>query len=119
MYAMPLIALFLGLTVLLALFFLFVLAGTAATGLILLPWLLSGLLVGWIASLLTRARLGCWGNVAIGWAGSLLGGIAYTALTGQRATGLFSLRHIIVGVVGAIFLIVVMDLITGRSGQEV
>jgi uncharacterized membrane protein YeaQ/YmgE (transglycosylase-associated protein family) len=112
---MELVAVFLVVAVLLALFFIFVLAGTVTAALILLPWLLSGLLVGWLASLITRTRLGCWGNVAIGWAGSLLGGVAYTALTGQRASGLFSLTHILVGTVGAIVLIVLVDIIRGRS----
>ncbi len=99
------------LAALFSLWFFLVLVGTVLG---FLPWLLVGLLVGWIASALTHRRHGVLGNIGIGLAGSIIGGVLYTLLTGQRPGGPFSLTHIVMAVIGAVLLLLVINALQGR-----
>lgn len=57
------------------------------TVLLLLPWIVVGLIAGWIASLITESPHGILGDIVIGLAGSFIGGVLYVALTHHRPGG--------------------------------
>ena len=60
----------------------------------LLPVLVVGLLVGAIASAITKSRHGMLGDVVIGLVGSVVGGTVLAVLFHHHYTGLFSVEGI-------------------------
>ena len=99
---MALIAVLIILAVLLSLYFFLVLVGTV---LAFLPWLVVGLIAGWIASAVTRSSHGVLGDIGIGLAGSVIGGVLYELITNHTAGGPFSLTRIGVAIVGSVILL--------------
>lgn len=79
----------------------------------LLLWIVFGVLVGWIASLImgTSQRQGLLGNILLGVLGSLLGGFVMT-LFGQPGVTGFDFYSIAVGIAGAILLILLGRVLT-------
>ena len=76
-----------------------------------IPWLIVGLIVGAIASAITSSRHGLFGDLLIGLAGSVIGGVLFAILFHYRPGGLLSLRGIVAATVGAILLLLVGKLI--------
>jgi uncharacterized membrane protein YeaQ/YmgE (transglycosylase-associated protein family) len=76
----------------------------------ILTWILFGAIAGWLASILTgrNERLGCFGNIAVGIVGALLGGAIFSALGGSGVTG-FNIWSLFVAVIGATVFLVVLD----------
>jgi uncharacterized membrane protein YeaQ/YmgE (transglycosylase-associated protein family) len=81
-----------------------------------LTWIIVGLIVGWLASLLMgMGGYGLVGDIVVGILGSIVGGWLATQLLGLDVTGL-NPTSIAIAVVGAIILIVVFRVIApGRS----
>lgn len=80
-----------------------------------LSWLLVGLLAGWLAGVITRARrFGCLGNVAIGLLGSALGGFLFSLLGVRGIEGFWG--SVVVATVGAMLLLVLARL-AGRPAR--
>jgi len=88
---------------------------TLGTVLALVPWLVVGLIAGWAASAITESKHGILGDIVIGWAGSIVGGVLYTILTHQRVGGLFSLTHLLVAIAGSVVLLLAVKTVTGKA----
>lgn len=78
------------------------------TVLAFLPWIIVGLIAGWVASVITESRHGLLGDLLIGLAGSVIGGTLYVLLFHRRVVGVFSLTHLVVSIVGAVLLLLVV-----------
>ena len=81
---MALIAILATLAILLNLYLFFVLVGTV---LAFLPRLVVGLIAGWITSAVTHSSHGVLGDIGIGLAGSIIGGVLYALITLHTAGG--------------------------------
>jgi uncharacterized membrane protein YeaQ/YmgE (transglycosylase-associated protein family) len=85
-----------------------------------LIWIALGALAGWIATGLTRAGLGLALMVLIGVLGSLLGGLALSlAAPGLFYGALFTPVAILAALAGALLLLLIARLVTGRSGNNI
>ena len=81
-------------------------------------WILSGALAGWIASKImgTDAQQGWLGNIIVGILGALVGGwLVSMLLPGSVPAGGFNLGGLIVAILGAVVVLFIYNLITGRS----
>jgi uncharacterized membrane protein YeaQ/YmgE (transglycosylase-associated protein family) len=78
----------------------------------ILTWILFGAIAGWLASILAgrNERMGCFGNIAVGIVGALIGGVIFSALGGSGVTG-FNIWSLFVAVIGAIVFLVILDAI--------
>ena len=78
------------------------------------------IVVGFVAGALARAatgggwNMGCISTIAIGVLGGLLGGMLFN-LAGDKGIGDFGLRSMFVAFVGAVVLLGVFALVTGRG----
>lgn len=79
-------------------------------------WIVLGGLAGWVASMIagTNARQGLLGNIIVGIVGALIGGFLFEFFGGAGVTG-FNLWTFLVAVVGAVVLLFIWKLITGRK----
>ena len=85
----------------------------------LLGWLIVGLIAGGLARAVTGGgwNLGCLGTIAVGVLGGVIGGILFN-LAGSHGIGDFGLWSMFVAFVGAVLLLVIVDLTMGRSGSR-
>lgn len=85
-------------------------------GLGFIGWIVLGGLAGWVASMImgTNARQGLLGNIVVGIIGGLLGGFVFGLLGGAGVTG-FNLWSFLVALVGAVILLFLWRLITGKK----
>lgn len=69
-------------------------------------WIVVGGLAGWLASIIMGAneRQGALGNIMVGIAGAIIGGILSRALGGPTVTG-FNVSSIIIATIGAVILL--------------
>lgn len=85
----------------------------------LIIWLVVGGVIGWIASLIMRtdAQQGIFLNVVVGIIGALLGGWLLAPMfgTGTINQGDFSLSGLLVSLVGAVVLLLVVNLFRRRA----
>jgi uncharacterized membrane protein YeaQ/YmgE (transglycosylase-associated protein family) len=86
----------------------------------LLIWILTGGIAGWLASLLLGEDSGCATNIIVGMVGSLIGGAIEVLLrTGEFDITLaftdFNLTSIIVSTLGAIVLLGILSLFRNKS----
>lgn len=77
-------------------------------------WILFGALAGWIASIImrTNAEQGAVGNIVVGIAGAIIGGVLVKALTGNDVSG-FNLTSLIVAIIGAVILLAIVRALRG------
>lgn len=82
----------------------------------ILSWVLFGILAGWIAAVVVRDQRprGCLTNMVTGILGAVLGGFVYRWVTGKPWDYRFDLASFGVAVLGAIVLILVINLATRR-----
>ena len=82
-------------------------------------WLIVGGLIGWVASIImkTDAQQGLFLNVVVGIVDSMIGGWLISPLLGAGTVnqGDFSLRGLVVSLLGAIILLAIVNLI--RRGK--
>lgn len=78
-----------------------------------IAWIVLGALAGWIAKAIMKEEGGLLKNIIVGIIGALVGGFLF-GLAGGEGVNDFSLYSLFVAVVGAIVLIFVVRLITGR-----
>ena len=88
----------------------------------LLGWIVFGGLAGWLASLITgrNERQGCLMNVLVGVVGAFIGGLGYSLISGGGLDFGFALKPtsllgFVVAVVGAVVLLVIVNLFTRRK----
>ena len=82
----------------------------------ILAWLVVGLIAGWLASLVMRGGgYGLIGDIIVGVVGALLGGfLATTFLKMPNAVNGINLTSILVAFVGAVILIAILRMVSGR-----
>lgn len=82
----------------------------------ILFWILFGLVAGVIAKLLTPGRDpgGCIVTMLLGVLGAFVGGFLYTKLTGRPFVAQFDIGSLAVAVGGAIVVLLIYRLLTGR-----
>jgi uncharacterized membrane protein YeaQ/YmgE (transglycosylase-associated protein family) len=82
----------------------------------ILAWLIVGGIAGWLASLVVRGGgLGVVGDVIVGIAGALIGGFVLALLLpGTFGFTGFNLGSLIVAFIGAVILLFIVKLFTGR-----
>jgi len=77
-------------------------------------WILFGLITGFVASKIVNDRgQGCFVDVVLGLAGALVGGFIFRSLTGFDAFH-FNLMSMFVAIIGAIVVLLLYHLATGR-----
>lgn len=101
------------LAIIAVLFFLWALSAVAGLLFWIIPWVLLGLIAGWIASKVVGSPYGLGGDVLVGIAGSVIGGALYSLLLHGHTGGVLSISHLIVSTLGAILLLAVLRA-TGR-----
>jgi uncharacterized membrane protein YeaQ/YmgE (transglycosylase-associated protein family) len=84
---------------------------------------LGWIVVGFVAGALARAatgggwNMGCLSTIVVGVLGGLLGGMIFN-LAGDEGIGDFGLRSMFVAFVGAVVLLALFALVTGRGRQR-
>jgi len=82
----------------------------------ILSWIVVGLIAGWLAGLVVKGGgFGCVGDIIVGVVGGLLGGwLASTFFhMGDPMSGI-NIESIVVAFIGAVILIIILRLISGR-----
>ena len=81
-------------------------------------WIVVGFVAGAFAKPLTGGRwhIGCLGTVVVGILGGILGGMLFN-LAGDNGIGKFGLRSMFVAFIGAVVLLTIVGLVTGRRGH--
>ena len=79
-----------------------------------ISWIIFGALAGWIASMITgrNQRQGCIMNIIVGVIGAFIGGLFYGLLTGNTLNVGWNLTALIVSILGAVVLLLVVNLFT-------
>jgi uncharacterized membrane protein YeaQ/YmgE (transglycosylase-associated protein family) len=80
-------------------------------------WIIIGGIAGWLASNVVRgAGLGIGGNVIVGIIGAIIGGFIFN-LMGASGVGGFNLWSVFVAFIGAVVLLFIARLVTGRGAS--
>jgi uncharacterized membrane protein YeaQ/YmgE (transglycosylase-associated protein family) len=81
----------------------------------IIGWIILGLIAGWLAGQFMRGSgYGIVGDIVLGILGALVGGWITSALLGRDMVNGFNIESLIVSVIGAIVLIAISRLFTGR-----
>ena len=81
----------------------------------IIAWIVLGLIAGWLAGQIMRGGgYGVVGDIVLGVLGALIGGWITGAVLGRDMVNGFNIETLIVAVVGAIILIAISRLFTGR-----
>jgi len=85
----------------------------------LLGWIVVGFVAGAFARAVTGGgwNLGCLGTIVVGVVGGLIGGTLFNA-AGDEGIGDFGLRSMFVAFVGAVVLLLLVGLVTGRGERR-
>jgi len=84
----------------------------------LISWVVVGLLAGLAARWVVKDdRTGCIYTIVVGVLGALIGG-ALMAAVGKDGVGEFSIRTLLVAIVGAVLLLLVLQAISGRGSRS-
>lgn len=81
----------------------------------IISWIILGGIAGWLASIITKRnnQMGCITNIIAGVVGAAVGGWVFSYFGGQGITG-FNLPSLLVALVGAVIVLVLVNLIFGR-----
>ena len=81
----------------------------------IIAWIVLGLVAGWLAGMIMRGGgYGLIGDIVLGVIGAILGGWITGLITGQDVTLGFNVPSLLIAVVGAVVLIALSRLLTGR-----
>lgn len=81
----------------------------------IIAWIVLGLIAGWLAGMIMHGGgYGIIGDIVLGVLGAIIGGWVTGAVLGRDMVNGFNIESIIVAVVGAIVLIAISRLFTGR-----
>ncbi len=85
----------------------------------IIAWLIFGGLAGWIASMVmgTDAQQGMLLNIIVGIIGAMLGGFLFGSFFGADFNSFFDLGSWITAILGAVILLFLVRLFTGRRGR--
>ena len=84
----------------------------------ILSWIVVGLIAGWLAGLVVKGGgYGCIGDIIVGVVGALIGGwiASHFFHMGDPVSGI-NLQSILVAFVGAVILVFILRLVSGRRG---
>jgi uncharacterized membrane protein YeaQ/YmgE (transglycosylase-associated protein family) len=84
----------------------------------ILSWIILGAIAGYLAGFLVKGDegLGVIGHIVLGIVGALVGGFLASVLFNTKPIdGPFDISSIVVAVIGAILVVVVVNMVTGRS----
>ena len=82
----------------------------------ILSWIVVGLIAGWLAGLVVKGGgYGCVGDIIVGVIGALIGGwiASYFFHMGDPVSGI-NLQSILVAFVGAVILVFILRVVSGR-----
>jgi uncharacterized membrane protein YeaQ/YmgE (transglycosylase-associated protein family) len=81
----------------------------------ILAWIVLGLVAGWLAGMIMRGSgYGIIGDIVLGILGAIIGGWITGAVLGRDMVNGFSIETLLVAVLGAVILIAISRLFTGR-----
>lgn len=81
----------------------------------IIAWIVLGLIAGWLAGIIMRGSgYGIIGDIVLGIVGAIVGGWITGALLGRDMINGFNVETLLVAVLGAIVLIAISRLFTGR-----
>jgi uncharacterized membrane protein YeaQ/YmgE (transglycosylase-associated protein family) len=81
----------------------------------IIAWIVLGLIAGWLAGMIMRGGgYGIIGDIVLGILGAIIGGWLTGVLLGRDMVNGFNIETLIVAVIGAIVLIAISRLFTGR-----
>lgn len=87
-----------------------------------IAWVVFGAIVGWVANIVVggkyRRRQGCLVSIIVGVVGAALGGLLYRAFTGQEKTWEFDFPSLGVAAIGAIVLLVILQLLQALANRN-
>lgn len=84
----------------------------------IIAWIVLGLIAGWLAGQIMRGGgYGIIGDIVLGVLGAIIGGWLTGMLLGRDMVNGFNLETLIVAVLGAIVLIAISRLFTGRRAS--
>jgi len=78
-----------------------------------LAWIIIGALAGWLASMVMHTRSGILMDIIVGIVGAAIGGFLFNVLGAPGPTG-FNLWSLLVAFIGAVVLLGLLRLVTGR-----
>jgi uncharacterized membrane protein YeaQ/YmgE (transglycosylase-associated protein family) len=84
----------------------------------IIAWIVLGAIAGYLAGFLVKGDegLGIIGHIALGIVGALLGGFLASALFNAKPIdGPFDISSIVVSVIGAVIVVLVADMVMGRT----
>ena len=84
----------------------------------IIGWVVLGAIGGWIAGLLVKGDegLGVIGHVVLGIVGALIAGFVVTLITNEDPMdGVLDISSLLTAIVGAVVLVIVVNMIMGRS----
>jgi uncharacterized membrane protein YeaQ/YmgE (transglycosylase-associated protein family) len=83
----------------------------------IIAWIVLGAIAGYLAGFLVRGDegLGVIGHIVLGIIGALVGGFLASALFNVKLDGPLDISSIVVATIGAIIVVVVVNLVTGRT----
>jgi uncharacterized membrane protein YeaQ/YmgE (transglycosylase-associated protein family) len=79
-----------------------------------LAWIVVGAVAGWLASMVVHSRLGLIGDIVAGIVGAFIGGFLFNAIGLAGTTG-FDLWSVFVAFIGAVVLLGLLRLVSGRG----
>ncbi len=79
-----------------------------------LAWIIVGGIAGWLASQVMKSRQGLLVNIVVGIVGAVIGGFLLNAVGVAGVTG-FNIWSVLVAFIGAVVLLWVLRLVSGRS----
>jgi uncharacterized membrane protein YeaQ/YmgE (transglycosylase-associated protein family) len=81
----------------------------------LISTIVVGLLAGWLASLIMKAKGGLFIHLVLGVVGSILGGWITSLILGENLVSGFNLTSILVSIVGAVLVIAIYRLFKKKA----
>jgi uncharacterized membrane protein YeaQ/YmgE (transglycosylase-associated protein family) len=82
----------------------------------ILSWIVLGLVGGWLASQFMRGGYGLIGDIVLGIVGAIVGGFISGVILGRDMVTGFNLESVVVAFLGAVALIAISRLVSGRRG---
>jgi len=81
----------------------------------IIGWIILGGIAGWLASIVMKrnSQMGLITNIIAGIVGAVVGGWVFSLFGGSGVTG-FNLPSLVVAFVGAVIVLAIVNLVTGR-----
>jgi uncharacterized membrane protein YeaQ/YmgE (transglycosylase-associated protein family) len=81
----------------------------------IIAWIVLGLVAGWLAGMIMRGSgYGIIGDIVLGILGAIIGGWLTAAILGRDMVNGFNIETLLVAVLGAVILIAISRLFSGR-----